>query len=57
MTLFPETIDFPKSANPSEPLDHHKEMMRVMAECSFNIANVVPSKQEELASFMVKQLR
>lgn len=54
---FAETIDSLKSVDPSEFIDHRREMMRVMAECSFNIANVVPSKQEELASFMVKQLR
>jgi hypothetical protein len=31
-------------------------MMRLMAETSYNPANVVPSKQEELAMFMVRQL-
>lgn len=36
--------------------EERKEMMRLMAETSYNPANVVPSKQEELAMFMVRQL-
>lgn len=37
--------------------EERKEMMRIMAEVSYNPANVIPSKQEELAYFMVRQLR
>lgn len=34
-----------------------KDMMRVMSEVSLNPANVVPERQEELAMFMVNELR
>lgn len=32
-------------------------MLRLMSEVSFNPANVVPEKQEELAAFLVSQLK
>lgn len=34
-----------------------KDMMRVMSEVSLNPANVVPERQEELAMFMVNELK
>lgn len=34
-----------------------REMMSVMSEVSFNPANVIPDRQEELASFMVNELK
>lgn len=50
MTLLPEL---------SVPLNEEfrKDMMRVMAEVTHNPANVVPERQEELAMFMVRELR
>ena len=37
--------------------EHRKNMMRVMSEVSLNPANVVSKRQEELAMFMVSELR
>jgi hypothetical protein len=37
--------------------EFRKDMMRVMSEVSLNPASVVPQKQEELAMFMVNELR
>lgn len=37
--------------------EFRKSMMRVMSEVSSNPANVVPELQEELAMFMVEELR
>lgn len=34
-----------------------KKMMRIMSEVSFNPASVNPAQQEELADFMVQQLK
>lgn len=50
MTLLPEL---------SVPLDENfrRDMMRVMAEVSHNPANVAPQRQEELAMFMVRELK
>jgi hypothetical protein len=50
MTLFSELTMPPD-------YDFRKDMMRVMAEVSHNPANVVPERQEELASFMVQELK
>lgn len=37
--------------------EHRKNMMRVMSEVSLNPANVVSERQEELAMFMVGELK
>lgn len=37
--------------------DFRKDMMRVMSEVTLNPANVVSEKQEELAMFMVHELK
>ena len=47
---------FPNSDKDSV-LDKRKEMMVIMAETSFNPANICPLDQEELASFMVEHLK
>lgn len=37
--------------------EFRKSMMRVMSEVSLNPANVIPQLQEELAMFMVEELK
>lgn len=47
----------PEANSEEEMFKFRNSMMSVMSEVSFNPANVIPSKQEELASFMVNELR
>lgn len=53
------TKDSPIYPNPDKDSvwDKRKEMMVIMAETSFNPANICPSEQEELALFMVDALK
>lgn len=37
--------------------DFRRDMLRLMSEVSNNPANVVPERQEELAMFMVRELK
>lgn len=37
--------------------EFRRDMMRVMSEVSLNPANVIPARQEELAMFMVNELK
>lgn len=48
---------FPAQLNKSHIIETRRDMLRLMSEVSFNPANVVPEKQEELAAFLVSQLR
>lgn len=58
-TTSPVTKISPLYPNPDKDsiLDKRREMLVIMAETSYNPANVCPSKQEELASFMVEHLK
>lgn len=37
--------------------EFRRDMMRIMSEVSHNPANVAPDRQEELAMFMVRELK
>lgn len=50
MTQFPKQIFPPRE-------DFRKSMLQVMSEVSRNPANVIPEQQEELAMFMVSELK
>jgi hypothetical protein len=45
------------SSDKESIVDKRREMMVIMAETSLNPANICPSKQEELALFMVEHLK
>lgn len=53
------TKHLPSYLNLDEEVDREfrKDMMRIMSEVTKNPANVIPEKQEELAMFMVNELR